>query len=87
MIDSNKAEQILQALFDHEVMSDHDLENLSFLLSSSEETLMDWYNQADEEDLHYASTILNIAHNFFSDNATVIDTTQANQILKKYMYD
>jgi len=87
MIDQNKAEQILQALFDHEVMSEHDLENLSFLLSSSEETLLDWYSKVDEEDLRYASTILNIAHNFFSDNAVAIDTTQANQILKKYMYD
>ena len=87
MIDKNKAEQILQTLYEYEVMSEYDLDNLAFLLTSSEDTLLDWYSKIDEEDLRYASTILNIAHNFFSDNAAVIDTTQAKQILKKYMYD
>lgn len=85
MIESNKAEQILQVLYENEVMSEHDLNNLAFLLTSDHDTMMDWYDQSTEDDIKYASTILNIAHNFFSDNAATIDTTQARQILKKFM--
>ena len=84
MIDSNKADQILQTLYDNEVMSDHDLNNLAFLLTSDQATLLQWFETVDGDDQEYARTILNIAHNYFIDNAAIIDTTQAQQILKRF---
>ena len=85
MINPEKADQILQTLSDNEVMSDHDLNNLAFLLTSDRKTLIEWFNIIDDEDQNYAKTILQIAHNYFLDTAKIIDTTQAQQVLKKFM--
>ena len=85
MINPEKADQILQTLYENEVMSEHDLENLAFLLTSDRQTLLEWFDIVGVEDQRYAKTILQIAHNYFVDTAKIIDTTQAQQVLKKFM--
>ena len=39
-------------------MNQRDKENLKFLLSSSPERLREWYNQVSDEDLIYASDLM-----------------------------
>ena len=39
-------------------MNQRDKENLKFLLSSSPERLREWYNQVSDEDLLYASDLM-----------------------------
>lgn len=39
-------------------MNQRDKENLKFLLSSSPEQLREWYNQVSDEDLIYASDLM-----------------------------
>jgi hypothetical protein len=39
-------------------MNQHDRDNLKFLLTASRETLQDWYNKMDEDDLLYAMELL-----------------------------
>lgn len=39
-------------------MNERDLENLKFLLSASQETLNDWYNTVDDDDIDYAMELL-----------------------------
>lgn len=43
-------------------MNQHDRDNLMFLLTSSKETLQDWYNKMDEDDLRYAMELLEAYH-------------------------
>jgi hypothetical protein len=80
-----KANNIINALRSNNAMSEHDLENLAFLLTSSQEVIRDWYFQMDADDIEYAKTILNIAQDYFNDDAVKIDTTQSKQVLKKIM--
>ena len=42
-------------------MTDADYENLRFLLTSPPEVLADWYDQVSEDDLVYATALLEIA--------------------------
>ena len=84
-MNNDKAQEILQVLRDNEVMSDHDLDNLAFLITSSKETIRDWFETVPEEDVEYAKTILTIASQYFSDDKADIDVTQANQVLAKFM--
>jgi hypothetical protein len=44
-------------------MNDRDSDNLNFLLSVSPEVLADWYLQADEDDLSYATELLETVNN------------------------
>ena len=39
-------------------MTEHDRDNLNFLLKCSEESLRDWYEQASEDDRAYANELL-----------------------------
>jgi hypothetical protein len=71
-------------------MSDEDRDNLNFLLTVSPEVFEDWFDQADEDDIDYAlellakrKTELNLKELEFSDS--VKDTTEANQVLRKFM--
>jgi len=71
-------------------MSDEDRNNLNFLLTVSPEVFEDWFDQADEDDVDYAlellakrKTELNLKELEFSDS--VKDTTEANQVLRKFM--
>lgn len=84
-MNKDKAQEILQVLRDNEVMSDHDLDNLAFLITASKETIRDWFETVPEEDIEYAKTILTIASQYFSDDKADIDVTQANQVLAKFM--
>ena len=36
----------------------HDAENLDFLRNASEQVLMDWYDQASDDDIAYAQELL-----------------------------
>jgi hypothetical protein len=71
-------------------MNDHDRNNLNFLLTVSPEVFDDWMDQADEDDIDYAIELLrmrkselNLKELELSDG--VEDTTQANQVLRKFM--
>ena len=71
-------------------MNDNDRDNLNFLLTVSPEVFEDWFDQADKDDVDYAlellamrKTELNLKELEFADN--VEDTTQANQVLRKFM--
>lgn len=44
-------------------MNARDSDNLNFLLSVSPEVLTDWYLQADEDDLSYATELLETVNN------------------------
>lgn len=35
-------------------MNDHDKDNLEFLMSISKDTLLDWFDQASDDDVAYA---------------------------------
>lgn len=72
-------------------MTDYDRDNLYFLLNADEETLKDWYNTVDEDDIEYASELmteyskeLRVRAIFADceDTSTVVDAVSA---LKKYM--
>lgn len=84
-MDIKKARDILTTLRKNGVMSEDDLQNLAFLLLTPSEELKHWYASVDAEDLDYARTLLEIAQDYFSDDAREIDTTQARQFLKKFM--
>jgi hypothetical protein len=71
-------------------MNDNDRDNLNFLLTVSQEVFEDWFDQADQDDVDYAlellamrKTELNLKELEFADD--VEDTTQANQVLRKFM--
>jgi hypothetical protein len=71
-------------------MNDNDRDNLNFLLNVSPKVFEDWFDQADQDDVDYALELLakrkaelNLKELEFSDG--VEDTTQANQVLKKFM--
>jgi hypothetical protein len=71
-------------------MNDHDRDNLNFLLTVSQEVFEDWFDQADQDDVDYALELLarrkaelTLQELEFSD--VVEDTTQANQVLRKFM--
>lgn len=42
-------------------MNDHDFQNLRFLLLASEDVLVDWFKQVDEDDHEYAIELLEAA--------------------------
>lgn len=75
-------------------MTERDKENLDFLLNVSEKTFVRWLFQADEDDIEYALELIQ-QHNkniitkeiLLRDekNDSEIDTTQAKQILKRFM--
>lgn len=80
-----KANEILSALKKNSVMHDEDLENLAYLLLTPSEELKYWYASITADEMDYAKTLLQIAQDYFSDDAYQIDTTQAKQLLQKYM--
>lgn len=41
------------------ITNEWDRDNLNFLLKSNDECLLDWYRQADADDLTYAQELLN----------------------------
>jgi TPR repeat protein len=85
VMDTKKAHDVLNALRRNKVMNDEDLENLAFLLLTPTEELKHWYAAVDSQDLDYAKSLLEIAQDYFSDDAREIDTTQARQFLKRFM--
>lgn len=68
-------------------MTDHDRQNLNFLLTASQKTLKLWYDTVSEDDKQYAYELLDtyrkelkIKVALFEDEVT--DTTQANILLE-----
>lgn len=58
-------------------MSNHDLENLDFLLNASEEVLKDWYEQASSDDIEYAAELLDhYEHSLYGVTHSVVNTIQ-----------
>lgn len=84
-MDKNKASEIVEALRKNKAMSDYDLENLEFLLTADQDVIREWFFDVDDDDVEYAKTLLNVAQDYFSDDALTIDITQSAQLLKKFM--
>ena len=71
-------------------MNDHDRGNLDFLLNITSEVFDDWMDQADIDDIDYALELLamhksELVVGMLELKDNVEDTTQANQVLKKFM--
>ncbi len=71
-------------------MNDYDRENLNFLLNASPEVLEDWYENVSEDDHEYAQELLSAfgeelkLRNSFNATEKVQDTTDAENVLRKY---
>lgn len=62
-------------------MNQHDVENIRFLLSRTPEQLREWYNSVSDEDLLYASLILeNYADFLRQENITLEIERQIEQM-------
>jgi len=62
-------------------MDQHDVENIRFLLSRTPEQLREWYNSVSDEDLLYASLILeNYADFLRQENITLEIEQQIEQM-------
>jgi predicted SAM-dependent methyltransferase len=66
-------------------MTDHDSNNLHFLMSVSPETLADWWQQVDHDDRVYAFDLLDRASMALTMSTdSVTDVSQAADILMKF---
>lgn len=70
-------------------MNKHDNDNLSFILSLSEEQFANWFFELDSDDIEYACELLQEARVAVSlkvmEVQEVVDTAEASAILKKFM--
>lgn len=68
-------------------MNEDDRANLKFLLTSSKEVLADWYKTVSEDDLSYASALLEVAKAEMIDESIVSinHVQQAGKILNKFI--
>lgn len=70
-------------------MNKHDTDNLSFILSLNETQFVEWFDSLSYDDVAYASELLEEAKIAVSlkvmEAQVVVDTTEANAILKKFM--
>lgn len=72
--------------FIHNPMSEHDLQNLKFLLTASTETIADWFEHVDEDDVAYAFELLEMAKIEMVDQATELsDLSDASKYLTQLM--
>jgi hypothetical protein len=70
-------------------MNDHDKDNLEFLMAISKNTLLDWCDQASDDDIQYAIELLKQRQiEVDMELATVLDdvedVTEAKTVLSKY---
>ena len=68
-------------------MSQHDKDNLVFLMSLSPAGLRNWFTQASEDDINYAEELIAEAH-LVAIDATMAKMPQfkvAQQVLKPFM--
>jgi hypothetical protein len=61
-------------------MNTRDLSNLNFLMTASPETLLDWYNQASEDDILYATELLNAYENELNEDSFGILAPSTNTL-------
>jgi hypothetical protein len=54
-------------------MNQHDLDNLRFLLTVDSDTLRDWFNTVDEDDIIYATELLERAKTDVKAKVMMID--------------
>lgn len=69
---------------DYDGMDENDRSNLEFLLNSSPETLQDWFQEIDEEDLDYALELLKMLQLRIIDICAEKDLSKTKEILSKY---
>lgn len=67
-------------------LSENDMQNLDFLLNASPEVLADWAATVSEDDLDYATELLQMLQLRIIDIVAVQDPnlTQAKEMLSKY---
>jgi hypothetical protein len=73
-------------------METHDIDNLKFLLGTSEEVFEDWLQQTDEDDIIYAIEIIQRAKVLMEMRIVSIldkveDTSISEKILKGIIYE
>jgi DNA-binding MurR/RpiR family transcriptional regulator len=69
---------------DYDGLSQDDKNNINFLLNASPETMEDWMNMVDEDDLDYACHLLNMAKLRMIDIVAKNDMSEAQKALSKY---
>lgn len=72
-------------------MNDHDRENLNFLLTASRATMLEWHEQASQDDYDYAMELLQQAMTELAvhelevlDQTADQDVSQARALLAKF---
>lgn len=71
-----------------ESMSEHDLDNLNFLLALDAEGFQKWGYQADEDDLKYAEELFQNALEILNnDSDEVVYVNQAREVLSRFVKD
>jgi hypothetical protein len=70
-------------------MNKHDTDNLEFILSLNELQLAEWYDSLSDDDIEYASELMQEASVTVSlkvmEVQEIIHTNEANSLLKKFM--
>jgi hypothetical protein len=70
-------------------MNKHDTDNLQFILSLNEIQLAEWYDSLSDDDIEYASELMQEASVTVSlkvmEVQEIIHTNEANSLLKKFM--
>lgn len=88
MFQNVTATELLRSL--HTKMDKEDIENLEFLLSLDDEEWKAWTEQASVVDITYVYRLLALYTSYIEikdieANDNIVDVTEANYILKRYM--
>lgn len=67
-------------------MNDNDRKNLEFLLKADANTLKDWYQTVDTDDIVYALELITIYNNLLQEYSQdeVVDCKEAKEVLRKF---
>ena len=67
-------------------MNDNDRKNLEFLLKADPETLKEWYQVVETDDIVYALELITLYSNLLKEYSQdeVVDCTEAKEVLRKY---
>ena len=65
-------------------LSENDMQNLDFLLNASPEVLADWAATVSEDDLDYATELLQMLQLRIIDICAEKDLSESQEILSKY---
>lgn len=69
-----------------ESLSEHDFDNLNFLLALDAEGFRKWAHQADEDDLKYAEELFQNAREILNNESDeIVYVNQAREVLSRFV--